>query len=119
MPQFMTRRHLNEHQSLKAPRASRMRGRPATPPAVVRTKPSGKPWTPERPTPSSSTVPWSWPASTPSKVGLWERAEAGDVKAANAVLRIIEQGARFFGLNKPEAAPVGSEELAIQRTGSS
>ena len=42
------------------------------------------------------------------QVGLWERAEAGDVKAVMAVLRIIEQRSRLLGLDKPEATPVGS-----------
>ncbi len=42
------------------------------------------------------------------QVGLWERAEAGDIKAVNAVLRIIEQRSRLLGLDKPEKTPVGS-----------
>lgn len=42
------------------------------------------------------------------QVGLWDRAEAGDVKAVNAVLRIIEQRSRLLGLDRPEAVPVGS-----------
>jgi hypothetical protein len=42
------------------------------------------------------------------QVGLWERAEAGDIKAVNAVLRIIEQRSRLLGLDKPEAVPVGT-----------
>lgn len=35
------------------------------------------------------------------QVGLWEQALAGDVKAVNAVLRIIEQRSRLLGLDKP------------------
>lgn len=42
------------------------------------------------------------------QVGLWERAVTGDVKAVNAVLRIIEQRSRLLGLDKPEATSVGS-----------
>ncbi len=42
------------------------------------------------------------------QVGLWERAVTGDVKAVNAVLRIIEQRSRLLGLDKPEAQPSGS-----------
>lgn len=42
------------------------------------------------------------------QVGLWERAEAGDVKAVNAVLRIIEQRSRLLGLDRPETVPAGS-----------
>lgn len=42
------------------------------------------------------------------QVGLWDRAEAGDVKAVLAVLRIIEQRSRLLGLDKPENAPAGS-----------
>ena len=40
------------------------------------------------------------------QVVLWERALGGDVKAVNAVLRIIEQRSRLLGLDKPEAASV-------------
>ena len=42
------------------------------------------------------------------QVGLWAKAVSGDVKAVNAVLRIIEQRSRLLGLDKPETAPVGS-----------
>ena len=42
------------------------------------------------------------------QVGLWEQALSGDVKAVNAVLRIIEQRSRLLGLDKPEAQPAGS-----------
>lgn len=42
------------------------------------------------------------------QVGLWDRAVGGDIKAVNAVLRISEQRSRLLGLDKPEAAPVGS-----------
>jgi hypothetical protein len=42
------------------------------------------------------------------QVGLWDRAVGGDVKAVNAVLRIIEQRARLLGLDKPESASAGS-----------
>ena len=42
------------------------------------------------------------------QVGLWDRAVGGDVKAVNAVLRIIEQRSRLLGLDKPEAAQAGS-----------
>lgn len=42
------------------------------------------------------------------QVGLWDQALAGDVKAVNAVLRIIEQRSRLLGLDKPEAVPASS-----------
>jgi len=42
------------------------------------------------------------------QVGLWDKAVSGDVKAVNAVLRIIEQRSRLLGLDKPEATSVGS-----------
>ena len=42
------------------------------------------------------------------QVGLWDRAVSGDVKAVNAVLRIIEQRSRLLGLDKPEAQSAGS-----------
>ena len=42
------------------------------------------------------------------QVGLWGRAEAGDIKAVNAVLRIIEQRSRLLGLDRPETTPVRS-----------
>ena len=42
------------------------------------------------------------------QVGLWDRAMSGDVKAVNAVLRIIEQRSRLLGLDKPQATPAGS-----------
>ena len=35
------------------------------------------------------------------QVSLWAKAMAGEVKAANAVLRIIEQRSRLLGLDKP------------------
>ncbi len=41
------------------------------------------------------------------QVGLWEQALAGDVKAVNAVLRIIEQRSRLLGLDKPETTSAG------------
>lgn len=34
--------------------------------------------------------------------GLWDRAVSGDVKAVNAVLRIIEQRSRLLGLDRPQ-----------------
>ncbi|MEI2641443.1 MAG: hypothetical protein V9G10_03685 [Candidatus Nanopelagicales bacterium] len=42
------------------------------------------------------------------QVGLWDQALAGDVKAVNAVLRIIEQRSRLLGLDKPQLTPVES-----------
>ena len=42
------------------------------------------------------------------QVGLWDKAVSGDVKAVNAVLRIIEQRSRLLGLDKPAAAQSGS-----------
>ena len=42
------------------------------------------------------------------QVGLWDKAVSGDVKAVNAVLRIIEQRSRLLGLDKPAAQPAGS-----------
>lgn len=35
------------------------------------------------------------------QVGLWDQAIAGNVRAANAVLRIIEQRCRLLGLDTP------------------
>ena len=45
------------------------------------------------------------------QVGLWDRAEAGDVKAVLAVLRIIEQRSRLLGLGRAEVANVGSNSV--------
>ncbi len=45
------------------------------------------------------------------QVGLWDQAVAGDVKAVNAVLRIVQQRSRLLGLDKPEATPAGSESV--------
>ena len=42
------------------------------------------------------------------QVGLWDRAVGGDVKAVNAVLRIIERRSRLLGLDKPDVAHSGS-----------
>ncbi len=42
------------------------------------------------------------------QLAVWDKAMAGDIKALNAVLRIIEQRSRLLGLDKPEAAPTGS-----------
>ncbi len=41
------------------------------------------------------------------QVGLWDRAEAGDVKAVNAVLRIIEQRSRLLGLDRAQVESAG------------
>ena len=35
------------------------------------------------------------------QLAVWDHAMAGDVKALNAVLRIIEQRSRLLGLDKP------------------
>lgn len=42
------------------------------------------------------------------QLAVWDHAMAGDVKALNAVLRIIEQRSRLLGLDKLEAEPAGS-----------
>jgi hypothetical protein len=41
------------------------------------------------------------------QVALWDDAVGGDVKAVNAVLRIIEQRSRLLGLDKPGSATDG------------
>ena len=41
------------------------------------------------------------------QVALWDDALSGDVKAVNAVLRIIEQRSRLLGLDKPGSAADG------------
>ena len=45
------------------------------------------------------------------QASLWDRAEAGDVKAVNAVLRIIDQRSRLLGLDKPGDTNPGSGSL--------
>ena len=42
------------------------------------------------------------------QVGLWDKAVSGDVKAVNAVLRIIEQRSRLLGLDQSAVASSGS-----------
>lgn len=56
------------------------------------------------------------------QVGLWDRAEAGDVKAVNVVLRIIEQRCRPLGLDKAngvqaaQTVVMSPAELAVWET---
>ena len=42
------------------------------------------------------------------QAAMWDKPLAGDIKALNAVLRIIEQRSRLLGLDKLEAEPAGS-----------
>lgn len=45
------------------------------------------------------------------QVGLWERAEAGDVMAVMAVLRIIEVRTLLLGMDKPQVVPAGPNSV--------
>lgn len=45
------------------------------------------------------------------QAGLWDRAVGGEVKAVNAVLRIIEQRSRLLGLDKPQQNSGGSASV--------
>ena len=49
------------------------------------------------------------------EVGLWDKAVSGDVKAVNAVLRIIEQRSRLLGLDKPAALTGGFRKCGRSR----
>lgn len=51
------------------------------------------------------------------QVGLWDRAVSGDVKAVNAVLRIIEQRSRLLGWTSQRLSPLGQEVWWIRPIG--
>ncbi len=47
------------------------------------------------------------------QVAIWDKALSGDIKALNAVLRIIEQRSRLLGLDKPVAWKTEPETVVL------